>query len=512
MSLHFADQKSPIVNRYSKEEPWSFHSWLGIEIRIRIKKLFSPLNDRPSNDKGYLMYGKRTTKSSRLNRRAFLGRATKMAGVASAIPWIVPASVFGAAAPSNRIQVACIGTGNQGIGILRRFLQNDDVQIVGVCDVNKGSYGYKTEDQFLGREPGCEEVNSYYAKKAGSDSYNGCRGHVDFREVLAREDVDAVTVVVPDQWHALMTIRAAEAGKDIYCEKPLSLTIAQGRRMVTAVRKHKRILQTGSMERSNPLTRHVCEVVRSGQLGEIKRVETYVGPNNMVSPGPGWKPMPVPPGFDYEMWLGPAPKVPYHKDRCLYRFRFNYDYSGGQVTNYGAHSNDLAQWALGMDDSGPTEIEYVSATWLPEGSLFNTALETEFRCRYPSGVELTCKTIQTGIGVRFEGTEGKIEAMAYPWKARSEPASLVTDKFPTGQIRVDQTALHVRNFLDCVKSREEPVANVDIGHRSASLCHLGNVAIRLGRNLKWDPQSERFAGDDEANQMLVRPMRSPWVL
>ncbi len=309
-----------------------------------------------------------------------------------------------------------------------------------------------------------------------------------------------------------MTIRAAEAGKDIYCEKPLSLTIGQGRAMVDAVRKHKRVLQTGSMERSNPLNEYVCELVRSGKIGTVKRVTTNVGHNNMVGPGPGWKPMPVPDGFDYDLWLGPAPLEPYHKDRCLYRFRFHYDYSGGQVTNYGAHSNDLAQWGLGMDETGPIEIAYVSAKWLPAGSLFNTALETEFVCRYANGIELICKTDERPVGVRFEGTEGMVEVSAYPWKARSQPETLITSKFPSGTLRFDATTAHVRNFLDCVKSREEPVAPVEIGHRSASVCHLGNVAIRLGRNVKWDPQRERFPGDNEANEMLLRPMRSPWHL
>ncbi|MFV1966965.1 MAG: Gfo/Idh/MocA family protein, partial [Pirellulaceae bacterium] len=417
------------------------------------------------------------------SRRRFLKRGFA-AAASMAAPWIVPSSVFGATAPSHRIHVACIGVGNQGIGILRRFLKNDDVQIVAVCDVNKASYGYKTDNQFLGRDPASKEVDAYYREKAGVGTYQSCRGFNDFRELLVREDVDAVTVVVPDHWHAIITIRAAEAGKDIYCEKPLSLTIGQGRAMVDAVCKHQRVLQTGSMERSNPMNQTICKMVRSGRIGRIKRVTTHVGFNNKVGPGPGWKPMPVPEGFDYERWLGPAPNVPYHKDRCLYRFRFHYDYSGGQVTNFGAHSNDLAQWGLGMDGSGPIEIEYVSAKWLPEGSLFNTALETEFRCRYANGTELTCKTDEKPVGVKFEGTEGMIETIAYPWVARSEPATLITDTFPGGRIRFDATTAHVRNFLDCVKSREEPVAPVEVGHRSSSLCHLGNVAIRLGRNVK----------------------------
>ena len=449
-----------------------------------------------------------TTSDNLPNRRGFL----KAACVAATAPWVVPSSVLGAGAPSNRINVACIGTGNQGSGILKRFLKNEDVQVVAVCDVNTASYGYRDESQYLGREPGRKTTEDYYAEKRGDGSYKGCRTYVDFQEVLGCEDVDAVTVVVPDQWHAIMTIRAAAAGKDIYCEKPFSLTIGQGRAMVEAVKKYNRVLQTGSMERSNPLTRYVCQLVRDGKIGQVKRVITNVGFNNKVGPGPGWKPMPVPEGFDYERWLGPAPKVPYHQDRCLYRFRFNYDYSGGQVTNFGAHSNDLAQWGLGMDESGPVEIEYIRAKWLPKGSLFNTALETEFLCRYENGVELVCATNERPVGVRFEGTEGMVEATAYGWRASSQPESLVKSEFPTGKIKCDSTSAHVRNFLDCVKSRELPVAHAEVGHRSASVCHLGNVAIRLGRNVKWDPVAERFIGDDEANEMLLRPMRAPWVL
>lgn len=447
------------------------------------------------------------------NARVSFGRRQFLKGAAATtLPWLVPASVFGARAPSNRIHTACIGTGNQGSGILKRFLANDDVQVVAVCDVNTASYGYRDESQYLGREPGRKMAEDYYAEKLGAGSYKGCRTYIDFQELLACNDVDAVTVVVPDQWHAIMTIRAAQAGKDIYCEKPLSLTIGQGRAMVEAVKKHNRILQTGSMERSNPLNQFACKLVRDGKIGQVKRVLTNVGYNNKVGPGPGWKPMPVPEGFDYERWLGPAPKTPYHKDRCLYRFRFNYDYSGGQVTNYGAHSNDLAQWGLGMDGSGPVEIEYIRAKWLPKGSLFNTALETEFLCRYAGGVELICRSNDKPVGARFEGVEGMIETTAYPWQIRSEPESLVASEYPTGKLRFDATSAHVRNFLDCVKSRQQPAAPVEVGHRSASVCHLGNVAIRLGRNVKWDPKAERFPGDDEANAMLLRPMRAPWAL
>ena len=439
-------------------------------------------------------------------RREFL-KAT----AAIAIPYIVPASVFGAAAPSNRISVACIGTGNQCMGVLLpKLLARDDVQVVAVCDVNRGSYGYKNEKDFYGREPAQKIVNKHYAGKTAAGQYQGCDAHNDFREVLDRKDVDAVVIAVPDHWHALMTIGASEAGKDIYCEKPLSLTVADGRAMVGAVRKHRRILQTGSHERSNPLVRKACELVRNGRIGELKKVTTFVGFHSKKGPGPGWQPMPVPDGFDYETWLGPAPDAPYHQDRCLYRFRFNYDYSGGQVTNYGAHSNDMAQWALGADDTGPVEVEYLHAKWLPKGSLFNAALETEFRCRYASGVELHCINDKSNVGARFEGSEGMIQ-VGYAGFF-TEPASLKESEIGANEIHVYHSDDHIGNFIECIKSRKEPIAPVEVGHRSATVCHLGNIAVRLGRNLRWDPEKEEILGDEEASAMLTRPQRAPWTL
>jgi predicted dehydrogenase len=283
------------------------------------------------------------------NRRDFL-RATAML----AAPLLLPASVFGQNAPSNRINVGIIGCGNQSTVDLPAFLGHDDVQVMAVCDVNNASYGYKDRKQFLGRKPGQEKVNAYYASKAPSGQYKGCDACNDFRDVLQRADIDAVAVIVPDHWHAIISVMAAKAGKDVYCEKPLALTVEEGQQMIKATRQYKRILQVGSHLRASPLVRHACELVRNGRIGQVKRVVAYLPPNNAIDPGPGWKPMPVPEGFDYEMWLGPAPAAPYHLDRCLYRFRFIFDYSGGQVTNFGAHDFNIVQWALGTDDTGKT--------------------------------------------------------------------------------------------------------------------------------------------------------------
>ena len=446
-----------------------------------------------------------------LTRRQFLcTTGTTATGLAAGLPFLVPAFVRGASAPSRRITVGCIGTGNQGFNILQQFLKQDDAQIVAVCDVNRASHGYRDENQFLGREPAQKAVNEFYARKTAAGQFRGCDVYTDFRDVLARKDIDVVTIVVPDHWHGLMTVMACQAGKDIYCEKPLSLTIQQGREMVKAVRQHKRILQTGSHERSNPITRKACELVRNGRIGKLQKITTFVGYHNKVGPGPGWQPMPVPEGFDYENWLGPAPLAPYHQDRCLYRFRFIYDYSGGQITNFGAHSNDMAQWAMGADDTGPVEVELLDAKFLPKGSLFDVATETKFRCRYANGVELVCDMDKSQVGARFEGTDGMVQVGYGGFFTK--PESLKTAELGSNEIRLGDSNDHVRNFLDCVKSRREPVAPVEAGHRSASVCHLGNIAVRLGKRkvLRWDPVQERFTNDDEANAFLTRPMRAPW--
>jgi predicted dehydrogenase len=289
------------------------------------------------------------------------------------------------------------------------------------------------------------------------------------------------------------------------------------------VRKQRRILQTGSQFRSSPANRFAGELVRNGRIGPVKRVLTYIAKQNAVDPGPGWKPMPVPEGFDYDFWLGPAPQAPYHAGRCLYRFRFNLDYSGGQTTNFGAHSHDIAQWALGMDYTGPVEFEDLASEWPPKGSLYNTALKVHFRARYANGVELICETREPNMGARFEGTEGWVQFGFGGLK--TSPESLKTTVIGPNEIHLPRSNPardkdvygeylrdHVRNFIQAVKTRVDPIAPVEIGHRTASLCHLGNIAMLLKRKLQWNPELERFVNDEEANRMLDRPLRAPWHL
>jgi len=433
---------------------------------------------------------------------------------------IVPASVLGANAPSNRINVGIIGTGTRGIPDMQVFMRNDDVQIMAISDVNTASYGYRNETKLMGREPALQIANAYYAGKTRSGRFQGVAAYTDFRKIIDRTDIDAVAIVTPDHWHCTMTVMAAKAGKDIFCQKPMTLTIGDGQEMIKAVRKYNRIFQTGSQYRSHPAARLACELVLNGRIGELKTIRTYLGLNNKIGPGPGWKPMPVPKGFDYDMWLGPAPEVPYHELRCIYKFRFILDYSGGQITNLGAHCNDVAQMGNGTSLTGPVEVEPIYAEWPPKGSLFNTALRCGYRLRYANGVELTQESSDKLGGTRFEGTKGWAQ---FNFRGlETSPESLKTTTIGpdeihlpkpvkyTGEGKRDHYADHVRNFLDCVKTREEPIEPVEVGHRTATLCHLGNIALQLNRTLKCDPDQERFPDDDEANRMLSRPPREPW--
>lgn len=445
--------------------------------------------------------------SGKTNRREFIGKT--LAAVAA--PYVVPSSVFGANAPSNRINIGCIGTGNQGTNDMRGFLQNEDVRVVAVCDVNRGSGGYRTADQVRGLEPARKIVEEFYAKESKTGRYTGCDAYGDFRQVIERDDIDAVLVVTPDHWHAIPTIMAARAGKDIYCEKPLSLTIAEGRAMVDAVRRYGAILQTGTHHRSKQHMRYACELVQNGYIGKLKRIVCVLGPHGSRKDIQNWEPTPVPDGFDYDTWLGPAPWVPHHKDRCFYHFRFGADYSGGETTNTGAHAFDIAQWGNGSQHTGPVEIEDLGSEF-PRTGLYTTVSKIHFRARYANGVELLCKPSggPSGLAARFEGSDGWIEAC---WNGLNLfPESLSGVGISAEDTYLYESKNHYRNFLDCVKSRRDPIAPVEVGHRSASLCHLANITMQLKAKLQWDPGKERFTNSEEANRMLSRPMRGPWHL
>ncbi len=463
-----------------------------------------------------------TPKTPTVSRRSFLKKVGATTAAVAA-PMILPSSAWGKNAPSERINVGIIGLGTRGTPDMKLFMGNDDVQIRALCDVNTASKGYRNEEVVMGREPALQMANEFYAKKLGKESYNGIDATTDFHEVIHRDDIDVVAIVVPDHWHAPMTIAAANAGKDIFCQKPMTLTLAEGPQMIKAVRDNNRVLQTASQYRSNFRARHICELVRNGYIGELKSMHVNIGYNNKVGPGPGWEPTPVPEGFDYQRWIGPAPMVPHHIMRCIYKFRFGLDYSGGQITNLGAHSLDIAQWGNNTDHTGPVEVEGLDAKWLPEGSLFTTALEAKFRARYANGVELFGESNDEYMGVKFVGTEGWVKYGLFGKVEASSKAIETAQLGPNDErLPISNPARsfaemgnyygdHVRNFLDSVKTRENPLEPVEVGHRTASIAHLWNIGIqRMGKVLAWDPEKEEFTNDDEANAMRSRPSRD-WV-
>ena len=422
-----------------------------------------------------------------MNRRTFLKRLSGVTAGAMLAPTIVPSTIFSqnSVPPSERLVMAAIGTGGQGTNNIRAFLRKDEAQIVAVCDVDERHQNNAKQ-----------VVDAYYGN-------SDCETFTDFRELTRRDDIDVVSIGTPDHWHTLPAIDAARNGKDSYVEKPLTLTIEEGIQLRHEVEKYGSILQTGSQQRSDRDFRFACELVRNGYIGEVQEVKVTIPGNNRTT-GPTWEPMAVPEPLDYNFWLGPAKWEPYHEQRCHYQFRFILDYSGGQVTNWGAHYLDIAQWGLGMDDSGPVEI------WgegkFPDTGIFTTATEVDFTCRYDNDVILTCKT--GGSGTEFIGSEGRI--FVNRGTLRTDPESLMDQVIKPNEIHLYKSNDHHQDFLNSVKSRTQPIANIEVGHRSATICHLGNIAMLTKRHIEWDPVAETFPNDSDAENMKHRPMRSPW--
>ncbi len=411
-----------------------------------------------------------------MNRRKFLQNVTATAA-ALGFPYIVPSSALGKSggtAPSNRITIGSIGVGGMGGGHLRDCLSREQAKVLAVCDVD-------TER----RERACGRVNEAYGN-------SDCAAYRDFRELLARDDIDAVIIATPDHWHAIAAIRAAEAGKDIYCEKPMTLTIGEGRAMVNAVRRYGRVFQTGSQQRSGYYFRHGCELVRNGYIGQVKHIVVGVHGHAGDCDLPA---EPVREGLDWEMWLGQAPLRAYNYT-IFRRWRSYWDYSGGSVTDWGAHHFDIVQWALGMDNSGPVEI------YPPDGT-------REISFVYSNGVTMVRRepADYSEYSVRVIGTDGEVE-MHRDW-LRTKPRPLALHKISPNEKRLYYSSDHKANFFECIRSRRKPVADVETGHRSVTVCHLGNIAYRLNRPLKWEPASEHFVDDHEAEKFSARTMRSP---
>ena len=464
-----------------------------------------------SDDRG----SQSTSSAARVTRRSFLQRAAGSAAALGVAPLFIPASALGKdgrAAPSERIVMGCIGTGGRGTSNLRTFISQKDVQIVAVCDVEKRSTRYY-RGRTAGRDPAREVVEGHYAKSAPSGGFKGCATYSDYRELLARDDIDAVSVATPDHWHGIVSVASANAGKDIYCEKPLANSVGEGRAVANAVHKNKRVLQTGSHERSNSKSRFAAELVRNGRIGKLHTVRiqmpcTEPHHNHVRTVTDIPKPEPVPEGLDYDFWLGHTAKADYSPARCHFWWRFILAHGGGEMTDRGAHVIDLAQMAMGTEDTGPVEIE---AKGVQGNGLYDTFMDYEFTNVFANGVRMI-GTAEGPRGVKFEGTEGWVFIHVHGCALDANPKSLLDETIGDKEIRLGRSPGHHRNFLDCVKSREKPFAHAEVGHRSASICHLNNIAMQVGRKLEWDPVAERFRGDDEANSLLTPNMRSPWTL
>ncbi len=436
------------------------------------------------------------TLTKSISRRRFIAHAGVGLAGAVAAPTLVPGSAMGAGhsvPPSQRINLGVIGVGKQGYYLLRGFLHQAGTQIVAVCDVDENK---------LNRARAY--VEKAYGEATAGGSYRGCAAYRDYRDLLQREDIDAVAIATPDHWHAVQAIQAMRLGKDVYCEKPLSLTIGEARQMVHEARKWNRVFQTGSMQRSDNRFRFACELVRNGYIGDVKTVRVSIATGFANHPQPcdlGVEKMPA--ELDWDLWLGPAPFRPYHSILAppisfdgFPAWRDYVDYSGGGMTDWGAHHFDIAQWGLGMDESGPVEIIP------PDGKEFK-----DLTYRYASGTLLTADF--TSNLILFTGSKGTVEVNRDHLKTC--PEHLQNVRLSPNEIHLYRSNNHYGDWIEAIRHRTVPICDVQVGARSVTVCHLGNIAVQLNKPLQWDPAREQFS-DAEASRLLTRAMRSPWTV
>lgn len=420
-------------------------------------------------------------------RRGFLSSLGALAA-----PLILPGSVLGlngAVAPSNRIVFGGIGMGNRAMFILPNFLNFPDVQFVAVSDARADR-----------RKLAKNHIDQFYGNK-------DCADLPDFRELLARRDIDAVLIATGNRWHATASMFAARAGKDIYCEKPISLTIREGRELVTMCRQYGTIYQAGTQRRSTESYQFAREMVRQGRIGRVHTVEMQVWTGGTV---PHEEPKPVPPGWDYDMWLGPVQWRPFVPGR-VYGWAYFWDTGEGMHTDMGTHYTDQMQWVLGTDDTGPVEFEATDLVWPdPKKFMSETAISGTFKFRYANGVQgiLYQRGAFKDRYIRYIGEEGWIQVDDETDVVTAQPASILDAK-TSGWVSWANAGAHVRNFLDCIKSRQQPLCNPEVAHRAQTICEATTISARLGKKLRWDPVKEVF-DDEAANRMLYRQPRAPW--
>jgi predicted dehydrogenase len=446
-----------------------------------------------------------------LSRRGFLARCLATLTAGGGLPLWYARDILAdaqqqhsagrrAVAANDRLTLGIIGTGygpvtsangagppqgRRGVVLLEQALAERGVQVTAVCDVDRGH-------------------RDFAASLVGPR----CLRFTDYRDLLARRDIDAVVIATPDHWHALIALAAMRAGKDVYCEKPLTFAIDEGKALVRVARATGRVLQTGAQQRSMASFRLACELVRNGRLGRVRTIETRIPDNPRGGPFPARD---VPEGLDWSYWLGPAPQVDYVRERCHETFRYWYEYSGGRLADWGAHNNDIAQWALGTDDSGPVHIEGRGTVPPHAPNAYNVPTAFTVTYTYSDGTVVRC-IAGRDHGIRFEGENGR---WVYVNRRRidANARQLLDEPLPASATRLVASSSQLGNFLECVRSRRQPICHVGIGHRSATVCHLGNIALRTGQRLRWDPRDESFVGahSEVANGFLSRTMRAPWA-
>ena len=417
-----------------------------------------------------------------ISRRHFLA-----ASAAATAPLILPARVWGA---NDQIALGCIGTGGMGRHVMGAMDHSGEVRVVAVCD-----------------------VDAHHRQEAADMLEYEVDQYGDYRRLLERDDVDAVLISTPDHWHAVQTVHACQAGKDVYVEKPACNTVSEGHAMKEAIRRYDRIVQVGSQGRSMDAFYPICNYIRNGELGEVTRVDCWHYENRSGGDAPDQDP---PDHLDWDMWLGPARWVPYNPDRCHFTFRWFMEYGGGNVRDRGAHVLSLVQWFLDFDDRGPTRV---TATGTPplEGN-FNCPTEMDVTWEFEDP-ELTItwrqpgdppEHVDHGFGAVYHGSEGSLTVTGGDGGGGSADGDVAQYEPPADGERVFQSPGHHQNWFDCIRSREQPIMHIEAGHRVAVLCILANLAYQLGRPLEWDPENERVVGDEEANRLLHEPGRGPW--
>ena len=432
-------------------------------------------------------------------RRAFLKTAVRGGAGLVALPNILPGSLFASTAPARRIQIAQIGCGRMGRGDMGAFLGSKDAQVVAVCDVKRDA-----------REAAKAQVDAHYGT-------HDCAAYNHFWELTAREDIDAVLIASPDHWHVLHALAAVRAGKDVYVEKPLGVSIEQLFALRDAVHRYGRVFQFGTQQRSSHEFRQACELVRNGRIGKVRTIKVGVhsGAPRERSGLKTFSPVPVPDGFDYDLWLGPALEAPYIPQRVINPHWFHIsDYSLGYISGWGIHHIDIAQWGNGTELTGPTEIEGTAA-FPNDDALCDNPINWDVRYKFANGADWIFTGTGPGLegvrqGITFEGTDGWV------WVNRgaieAEPKSLLQEKIAPNEVHLPVSTHHQQNLLNCIRTRGHTIANIDVAVRSDTVCQLGWIAFQLGRRLTWDPEKEQFVNDDRANQMLKRAMRQPWHL